>query len=56
MTGTGVDGKKMETKPLVDEFGVHLEPIVDFFAGIPEDKLVPVTKDIVLWVGERVSV
>lgn len=55
-TGTGVDGKKMETKLLVDEFGVHLEPMMDFFAGIPEDKLVPVTKDIVEWVGERVSV
>jgi len=55
-TGTGVDGKKMETKLLLDEFGVHLEPMMDFFAGIPEDKLGPVTKDIVAWVGERISV
>jgi len=49
------DGKAMETRVLVDDFGVHLDPMLDFFAGMPEDKLGSVTKDIVKWFGERVT-
>jgi len=49
------NGNEMEIRVLVDNFGVHLEPILDFFAGMPEDKLGGVTKDIVKWFGERVT-
>ena len=50
------DGKELEVRMVVDEFGVHLDPMLDFFVGIPEDELVPVTKEIVNWFRERVTV
>ena len=40
---------------LVDDFGVHLKPLLDFFAGMPEDNLGHVTKDAVKWFKERVA-
>ena len=36
-------------------FGVHLEPLLDFFTGMPEDNLGHVTKDIVKWFKGRVT-
>ena len=50
------DRKELEVRMVVDEFGVHLDPMLDFFVGIPEDKLVSVTKEIVNWFRERVTV
>jgi len=37
----------MENTHSCGRFGVHLEPLLDFFMGMPEDNLGPVTKDVV---------
>ena len=33
----------------MDDFGVHLEPLLDFLTGMPKDNLGHVIKDAVKW-------
>jgi len=33
----------------VDDFGVHLKPLLNFFMDMPEVHLGPVMKDVVKW-------
>jgi len=35
-TSDKADGEELDVKAVVDEFGVHLNPMLDFFGGISE--------------------